>query len=141
MGIAIVVIVVVVVVVGLILGGMRVNGLRGSGTQVILREMPASGDHGWRHGIMRYEDDGVEFFRLRSCKPGPNRTLRRGEITIDGVRSAAGPERDLIDGYDILEVTDDRGEVEIAMNTDAMTAFRSWVESRPSQRAQRRRMA
>ena len=37
--------------------GYRLWKMRQGGTAAILRDLPASGGHGWRHGVIRYRDD------------------------------------------------------------------------------------
>jgi hypothetical protein len=34
------------------------------GTAAILRDIPAVGGHGWRHGVLRYRGEEAGFYRL-----------------------------------------------------------------------------
>lgn len=138
----------VLVVMALVLGGLlasRVVELRRGGSPGLLRTLPADVDEGWRHGIVHYSDEELRYFRLRSLWPGPSVTLPRGAIEITGRRRAMGTEQDILDGMVILEVRQGSGtggrDYEIAFDTDGVTAFQSWLESRPSERAERRRSA
>jgi len=43
------------------------------GTAAILRDYPAVGGHGWRHGVMRYRGGEAGFYRLSSLRWWPDR--------------------------------------------------------------------
>ncbi|MFW0784208.1 DUF2550 domain-containing protein [Gordonia sp. CPCC 206044] len=123
----------------------RLGQLRSAGTPVLLRELPAAADEGWRHGTVHYGDDTLRYYRLSSLRPGPTRTLVRQSIEISRRRRAEGSEADILDGMVILELepgADEAGRAfELAMAPGADTAFQSWLESRQSRRSQRRRSA
>ncbi|MGE2732434.1 DUF2550 domain-containing protein [Mycolicibacterium vaccae] len=113
------------------------------GTAAILRDYPAVGGHGWRHGVMRYRGGEAGFYRLSSLRWWPDRTLSRRGLEIVSRRAPRGDEFDIMtDEIVILELRDtgpDRGRgYEIALDRGALTAFTSWLESRPSPRARRR---
>lgn len=113
------------------------------GTAAILRDYPAVGGQGWRHGVMRYRGGEAEFYRLSSLRWWPDRTLSRRGLEIVSRRSPRGDEFDIMtDEIVILELRDtgpERGRgYEIALDRGALTAFTSWLESRPSPRARRR---
>lgn len=137
----------VLLAVAVILGAMlvfRVEKLRRAGTPILLRTIPAAVDEGWRHGTVHYRDDSLRYYRLASLRPGPNVTLPRQGIEITGRRRPEGTETEILEGMQILEVhTKGRGDgaYELAMGPGAVTAFQSWVESRQSERSQRRRSA
>jgi hypothetical protein len=38
------------------------------GTAAILRDYPAEGGHGWRHGVLRYSGGEADFYRLSSMR-------------------------------------------------------------------------
>jgi hypothetical protein len=116
----------------------RINQLRGSGTSALLRELPADDGRAWRHGVVRYDDNAMEYFRLRSLRPGPNRLVLRQVVVTRGRRSPTPSEADVMDNSTvILELSDREGAFELALDCGAVTAFQSWLESRPSQRAER----
>ena len=97
-----------------------------------------------RHGTVHYRDDSLRYYRLASLRPGPNVTLPRQGIEITGRRRPEGTETEILEGMQILQVhTKGRGDgaYELAMGPGAVTAFQSWVESRQSERSQRRRSA
>lgn len=116
----------------------RINQLRGSGTSALLRELPADDGRAWRHGVVRYDDNAVEYFRLRSLRPGCQRLVLRQAVVTRGRRSPTAAEADFLDeGMVVLELADRGGAFELALDSGAVTAFQSWLESRPSQRAER----
>ncbi|KQR97590.1 hypothetical protein ASG12_14565 [Williamsia sp. Leaf354] len=121
--------------------GSRVNRLRNSGTAVLLRPLPAGPDQGWRHGIVRYDDNTMVFYRLSSLRTGPSEVIARQSIETRGRRRPQGTEVDVIDAMTIVEIGADGADYELAMAPGAITAFQSWVESRPPVRSQRRRSA
>ncbi|GAA2069382.1 DUF2550 domain-containing protein [Williamsia deligens] len=142
---ALVLVVVAVFVVGVLalaVGvGVRVGRLRRRGTAVLFRVLPAGEDRGWRHGIVRYNDDALVYYRLSSLRTGPSRVIERQAIEILGRRSAHGTEVDVIEDMTVVEIEAGNHRYELAMYPGAVTAFQSWVESRPSVRSRRRRSA
>ena len=124
----------------------RLWKLRQGGTAAILRDAPAVGGHGWRHGVIRYRGDEARFYRLSSLRWWPDRRLSRRGLEITGRRAPRGDEFDIMtEEIVILELGDaaaDRPErrrgYELALDRGALTAFLSWLESRPSPRARRR---
>jgi hypothetical protein len=113
------------------------------GTAAILRDVPADGGHGWRHGVMRYRGGEAGFYRLSSIRWWPDRTLTRRGLEVVSRRAPRGDEFDIMTReIVVLEVRDtgpERGRgYEIALDRGALTAFTSWLESRPSPRARRR---
>ena len=113
------------------------------GTPAILRDTPAVGGHGWRHGVIRYRGGEARFYRLSSLRLWPDRRLGRRGLEIVSRRAPRGDEFDIMtEEIVVLELQDtsgtqDRG-YELALDRGALTAFLSWLESRPSPRARRR---
>ncbi len=123
--------------------GYRLWKMRRGGTAAILRDTPAVAGHGWRHGVVRYRGDEARFYRLSSVRPWPDRRLGRRGLEIVARRAPRGDEFDIMtDATVVLELVDAGAErqrsYEIALDRGALTAFLSWVESRPSPRARRR---
>ena len=121
----------------------RLWKLRQGGTAAIMRDLPAVGGHGWRHGVIRYRGGEAAFYRLSSVRLWPDRRLGRRGVEIVARRRPRGDEFDIMtDEIAVLELHDttgDRGRgFEIALDRGACTAFLSWLESRPSPRARRR---
>lgn len=112
------------------------------GTPAILRDTPAVGGHGWRHGVIRYRGDEARFYRLSSLRLWPDRRLSRRGLEIMSRRPPRGDEFDIMtEEIVVLELQDSTGgqqnSYEMALDRGALTAFLSWVESRPSPRARR----
>lgn len=113
------------------------------GTPAILRDSPAVGGHGWRHGVIRYRGDEAHFYRLSSLRLWPDRRLGRRGLEVVSRRAPRGDEFDIMtEEVVVLELQDATGAqnrgYEMALDRGALTAFQSWVESRPSPRARRR---
>ena len=113
------------------------------GSAAILRDVPAVGGHGWRHGVVRYRGGEAGFYRLSSLRWWPDRRLSRRGIEVVSRRAPRGDEFDIMSAeIVVLELrdtgADGRRGYEIALDRGALTAFTSWLESRPSQRARRR---
>jgi hypothetical protein len=112
------------------------------GSPAILRDTPAVGGHGWRHGVIRYRGDEARFYRLSSLRLWPDRRLSRRGLEIMSRRPPRGDEFDIMtEEIVVLELQDSTGgqqnSYEMALDRGALTAFLSWVESRPSPRARR----
>jgi hypothetical protein len=121
----------------------RLWKLRQGGTAAILRDIPAVGGHGWRHGVIRYRGGEAVFYRLSSLRWWPDRRLSRRGVEIVSRRAPRGDEFDIMTAeITVLELRDTHPErrrgYELAMDRGALTAFLSWLESRPSPRARRR---
>ena len=113
------------------------------GTAAILRDVPAIGGHGWRPGVMRYRGGEAGLYRLSSMRWWPDRTLTRRGLEVVSRRAPRGDEFDIMtEEIVVLELRDtgpERGRrYEIALDRGALTAFTSWLESRPSPRTRRR---
>ncbi|KZS71918.1 hypothetical protein A4G26_05650 [Mycobacterium kansasii] len=121
----------------------RLWKLRRGGTAGIMRDIPAVGGHGWHHGVIRYHGAEAAFYRLSSLRLWPDRRLSRRGVEIVARRAPRGDEFDIMtDEIVVLELRDTtqdrRSGYEIALDKGALTAFLSWLESRPSPRARRR---
>lgn len=121
---------------------IRLWNLGQGGTAAILRDTPAAGGHGWRHGVLRYRGDEAQFYRLSSLRLWPDRRLGRRGLEVIARRPPRGDEFDIMtEETVILELHDSTGSLnrgyEIALDRGALTAFQSWVESRPSPRTRR----
>lgn len=133
-----------VLLVAVVALGYRLWKLRQvGGTAAILRDYPAHGGAGWRHGVLRYRGGEAEFYRLSSMRWWPDRHLSRLGLEVVSRRTPRGDEFDIMtEEIVILELRDvgpERGRgYEVALDRGALTAFTSWVESSPSPRARRR---
>ncbi len=85
----------------------RLWKLRQGGTAAILRDIPAVGGHGWRHGVIRYRGGEAGFYRLSSLRWWPDRRLSRRGIEIVSRRAPRGDEFDIMTAeIAILELRD-----------------------------------
>ncbi|MBL1074871.1 DUF2550 domain-containing protein [Nocardia sp. 2] len=117
----------------------RLIMLRRGGTAALLRVLPAKGHGGgWRHGLIRYDEDTLVFYKLSSLKLGPDSTMRRLAIEVGNRRSPQGDEYDIMTDESIVTLSDGAGSYEVALDRGALAALLSWVESRPSERIRRR---
>lgn len=121
----------------------RLVEVRRAGTPVLLRNLPADADQGWRHGSIHYGDDGLSYYRLSSLRPGPTVSMSRRRIEVVGRRNPIGTELEIMDpDLTVLEVSVGRSSksarYELAMNREVHTAFLSWIEARQPRRARRR---
>ncbi|MGV1087887.1 MAG: DUF2550 domain-containing protein [Mycobacterium sp.] len=121
----------------------RLWKMRQGGTAALLRDTPAVGGHGWRHGVIRYRGEEARFFRLSSLRPWPDRRLSRRGLEIIARRAPRGDEFDIMtDAAIVIELNDttagEQRGYELAVERGALTGFLSWLESRPSPRARRR---
>lgn len=122
--------------------GFRLWKMKQGGTPAILRDIPAVGGHGWRHGVIRYRGDEARFYRLSSLRLWPDRRLSRRGLEVLSRRAPRGDEFDIMtEQVVVLELQDVTGNqargYEMALDRGALTAFLSWVESRPLPRARR----
>lgn len=114
--------------------------IRHGGTQAVVRSKPLPGSQGWRHGLIRYREDELIFFKLSSLRFGPDLRLNRQGIDVGARRGPRTAEADIMtEDVRILELTDNGQWHELALEPGALTAFLSWVESRPSGRSMRGR--
>ena len=87
--------------------GYRLWNLRRGGTAAILRDIPAVGGHGWRHGVVRYHGGESGFYRLSSLRWWPDRRLSRRGLEIISSRAPRGDEFDIMtEEIVILELRD-----------------------------------
>lgn len=118
----------------------RLTMLRRGGTAVILRTLPADTGIGWRHGVARYGEESLVFFKLSSLRPGPDARLSRQGIELGERRGPRDSEYDIMsDEIVVVGVRDGSRNFEFALDHGALTAFLSWIESRPSGRSVRGR--
>ena len=135
--------VIILVVVLAVLGAVsfyRLRLIRRGGTAAIVRRIPADGGHGWRHGLIVYGENSLIFYKLSSLKLGPDTRMSRQGIELGERRAPRDCEYDIMtDKIVVLAVADFDKRYEVALDRGALTAFLSWVESRPSGRSMRGR--
>ena len=79
-----------VLLLAVLLLGYRLWKMRQGGTAALLRDAPAVGGHGWRHGVIRYRGEEARFYRLSSLRPWPDRRLGRRGLEILSRRAPRG---------------------------------------------------
>jgi hypothetical protein len=124
---------VLVIVYGLVLIGRRRFLSRNGGTfELSYRARATRPGRGWVLGIGRYSGDSLEWFRIFSVSPRPKQVWRRSTMTYDGRRGALGAESlSLFADHVIVQCSTPGGPVEVAMSTDSLTGFQSWLEASP----------
>jgi hypothetical protein len=137
------VVLVVVLAVAVVALSYRLWKLRQGGTAGIMRDIPAVGGHGWRHGVIRYRGGEAAFYRLSSLRLWPDRRVSRRGVEVGARRAPRGDEFDIMTAeivvLELRDTTQDgRSGYELALDRGALTAFLSWLESRPSPRSRRR---
>jgi hypothetical protein len=114
----------------------RLRLLRAGGVHVALRTRLDASGKGWHLGVGRYHGDEFAWFRVLSLRTGPDRVIRRNGLEIADRRDPDGWETyNMPAGARVVRFrnrkTDTDPEVELAMGTDALTGFLSWLESAP----------
>ncbi|MDO5513140.1 DUF2550 domain-containing protein [Corynebacterium sp.] len=126
------------IVLAVLLATWRFFTLRSRGQTILLRRLPASGIHGWRHGTIRYHGDDLEYFKLRSISPVADQVFHRQQMTVDGTRPLTPEEQRFMDGDLSVATLSDRGtHFEVALHAHALMALTAWVESAPDIRHER----
>nr|WP_246858229.1 DUF2550 domain-containing protein [Corynebacterium sp. sy017] len=108
--------------------------LRSKGTPVILRRLPATGTHGWRHGLFRYHGDSLHYFMLRSIAPLADMLFERTHVVIKGHRDVTNREDSFLFGDKIVQFSHHGQDYELVCSPHAEMAFTAWVEAAPSSR-------
>lgn len=75
-----------VVLVVLILAAVRFFTVRSRGTSILLRQLPSKDSHSWRHGLVRYDGEYMDYFKLRSVMPRANQRFNRLDIELGKTR-------------------------------------------------------
>jgi hypothetical protein len=87
---------------------------------------------GWALGIGRYTGDDLLWFRVFALTLRPSRTLSRRGLQVVAQRLPQGAESWAVQsGAVIVECRDSTGPVHLAMSSEALTGFLSWLESAP----------
>lgn len=112
--------------------------LRSRGTTILLRRLPASGVHGWRHGTIRYNGDDLEYFKLRSLSPMADQVFSRQRLEFHEPRQMAPEEADFMsEGLSIATLCSQGNHYEVALDLHSLMALTAWIESAPHERQER----
>ncbi len=129
---------VVVVALVLLLVLWRFLTLRAKGTQVMLRRLPASGVHGWRIGIFRYDAGNIYYYKFRSLFPMADAIFVRSKLDIRGRRVPNEEESSFLADDEGIVIFNHAGvDYEVQFPKRGAMAFTSWVESAPDARMER----
>ncbi|AWB82097.1 DUF2550 domain-containing protein [Corynebacterium yudongzhengii] len=132
------VIISVVVVLAVCLAGWRFFFVRSHGVPALVRSLPSESSEDFRHGVMSYHGDYLEFHKLRSLLPRPDLALHRTHTELRGHRRADDEDPEILaPHYIIIELACGSDRYEMAMAPASAKAVVSWVESAPSERKER----
>ncbi|MCO1579975.1 MULTISPECIES: DUF2550 domain-containing protein [unclassified Crossiella] len=119
-----------------LLAWRRLRLLRQGGIDVALRDQLGEKERGWHLGIGRYRGDEFTWYRVLSLRSGPDKVISRAGLEIDTRREPTGSETYVVPaGSTVLRCRGEDLELELAMPTDALTGFLSWLESAPPGRS------
>lgn len=116
----------------------RFSMVRNSGAPAMMRELPAEGIHGWRHGVMRYDGERLLFFKLRSLTFSHDVELDRCGVEFEGFRDVTEGEREFMPeiGH-VLHFSGPTGDFEFAADRHTEMGLVSWIEAAPDVRKER----
>lgn len=119
-----------------LLAWRRVRLVRSGGIDVALRARPDQEASRWHLGVARYHGDQFVWYRVTSLRSGPTTVVQRSGLIIISRRAPTGAEAYAMPtGATVLRCRSRDGDLELAMATDALTGFLSWLESAPPGRA------
>lgn len=128
---------VIIAVLAVMLAAWRFFTLRSRGTTVILRELPQSGVHGWRHGSLRYNGNDLEYFKVRSLSPMANIIFNRLSVELLDRREPTTEEAVFMsDGTRIVRIRSREKEIEIGLDSHGEMAMTAWLEAARDVRAE-----
>lgn len=127
-----------ILLVVVILAAVRFFTVRSRGTGILLRRLPSKDSHTWRHGLVRYDGEYMEYFKLRSVLPRANKRFNRLDIELGSTRPMDDDEASFMpSGHQIIRISIDGRDYEIASDAHGIMALNAWVESAPSKRQQK----
>ncbi len=128
---------VIIAVLAVMLAAWRFFTLRSRGTMVILRQLPQSGVHGWRHGSLRYNGNDLEYFKLRSLSPMADLIVHRLSVELLDRREPTSEEAVFMsEGTNIVRIKSKNDEIELGLDSHGEMALTAWLESAPDVRAE-----
>lgn len=97
-----------------------------------LRRLEATAGTNWMLGVVRFNGETLEWYRVFSWSLRPEISFRRGQTDVLATRDASDAERAVLaDQQRVAQVRGGGEAVEVAMVPASMTAFLSWLESAP----------
>jgi uncharacterized protein DUF2550 len=110
----------------------QIRLVRQGGVEVAMRIRPDLATSRWHLGVGRYRGDQFVWYRITGLLSGPNAVLYRRGLRIVQRRKPTGSEAYAMPrGSTVLRCQSRQDEFEIAMTTDALTGFLSWLEAAP----------
>lgn len=90
-------------------------------------------------GVGRYGGEQLQWYRVLTLSPRPAHTLPRTELEVSGQHATRGTESWAVQAGSVIiecKIRDARNsgafdKVQIAMHSEAVTGFLSWLESSP----------
>ncbi len=123
---------VLVAVVVAMLAWRRLRTLRVGGVDVALRLRKDQRGRGWHLGVAHYRGEEFAWYRALSLRSGPDLVLNRKNLGIDERRDPTMAESYAMPvGATVLDLAGHSSELELAMDSGALTGFLSWLESAP----------
>ena len=87
---------------------------------------------GWVLGVARYEADRLDWFRVFTVNPRPDRSLARTRLVILDRHAPEGPESSsFLPGWVIVRCAYGALTLELAMSDPAYNGLAAWLESAP----------
>jgi hypothetical protein len=129
------------IVVVVLLGGVmvcvvaalvRLHALRDGGVRVAVRRQPAPEGGGWRLGIGHYRGDEFLWYRPLGLRRRPAHVLGRSGLCVATRRAPVASEAYAMPNEaSVLVCRAPSGDMELAMGSEALTGFLSWLEAAP----------
>lgn len=111
---------------------------RNSGAIGLFRLLPASGVHGWRHGVLIYHGEELRFYKLRSLSFQYDMCIERTQTSFEGMRALTQEEQSFMPGIkEAVLLHGPEGDIEFAGQKHAQMALISWIESAPDERQEK----
>jgi hypothetical protein len=86
----------------------------------------------WRHGVARYADEELLWFRVFGVRPRPVESLSRRRLVILGARPPEPAEsNEVLPDWVVVRCSYGPMIVELAMNEGAYNGLAAWLESAP----------
>lgn len=86
----------------------------------------------WRHGIARYGDEQLDWFRVFGVRPIPAESLsRRRLVILDRRPPEPGETNEVLPDWVVVRCGYGSVIVELAMSEGAYTGLAAWLESAP----------
>lgn len=110
----------------------RIISRNGGTFELALRRKNSAAGRGWRLGMGRYHQGVLEWYPVFSPDPRPRRRWPRNSLSIEGQRAPSAQEHiALFDDNIIVTCSAPDGAIEIAMSSNSLTGFASWLEAGP----------